>query len=195
MTDEAPKQTNCPVPFQILGSSLEMEHGLCDANCTISRDSSVVLYLIPRASNTICQRLGMFPSPELVGQEKGRRVQVSPSTFPCVSTLTLFRIFAYLCSLPPWLHVDLCYLCVHLKQLGLHPHQKTKNQKQTSKPKLRILKNKTTQKPHTKKAHPTLTLNPPGAKPTWPFLRWSGSCFVTIAMTTKSGAWEAICQH
>lgn len=77
----------------------------------------------------------MFPSPELVGLERGKGVQVSPSTFPCASTLILFRIFAYLCLLPPWLHTDLCYPRVCLQRLGLHPHQKASNeQKQQKKP-------------------------------------------------------------
>lgn len=113
-----------------------MGPGLCDTSCTIARDLSVVLNLKPRVSNTICQRLGMFPSPELVGLERGKGVQVSPSKFPCASTLILFRIFAYLCLLPPWLHMDPCYLCVCLQQLGLHPHQKATNQqtKPTEKP-------------------------------------------------------------
>lgn len=71
----------------------------------------------------------MFPSPELVGLERGKGVQVSPSTFPCASTLILFRIFAYLCLLPPWLHTDLCYPRVCLQHLGLHPHQKASNQR------------------------------------------------------------------
>lgn len=150
-----------------------MRPGLHDTSSTVSKDLSVVFYLIPRASNTICQRLGMSPILELVGQERGKGVQVSPSKFPCASTLPLFRIFAYSCSLPPWLHMDACYLCVCLKQLGLYPHQKAK--KKNPKP----------------KAHP-LSLLGAKANKAHPLLRWRGSCFITMALTIKSGEWEGI---
>lgn len=150
-----------------------MGPGLLDTSCTFSKDLSVVFYLIPRASNTLCQRFGMFPVHELVGQDRGKGVQVSPSNFPFASTLTLFWIFAYLCSLPLWLHTGPCYLCVYLQQLGLYPHQKVKKD---NKPKA------APPKPWTKgKAHP--------------LLRWRGSCFITMALTIRSGEWEGVWQR
>lgn len=147
-----------------------MGPGLHGASCTVLKYLSVVFYLIPRESNTICQRLGMFPIHELVGRERGKGVQVSPSKFPCASTLPLFRIFAYLSLLPPRLHMDPRYLCLSKTVQVVPPPKSKKNQ----------------------------TPKHPPPKPSWskskahPLLRWRGSCFITMALTIKSREWEGI---
>lgn len=91
-------------------SLYEMGPGLHDTNCSISKDLSV-FYLMARASNSICQRPGMFPILQLVGQERGKGVQVSSSKFPC-AIIQNICLFVWL---PLWLHIDSCYLCVYQK--------------------------------------------------------------------------------
>lgn len=68
----------------------------------------------------------MFLIHELVGQERGKGLQVSPSKLPCEFTLPLFRIFAYLCLLPLWLHMDHAPLCLS-KTAWVVPSPKSKN--------------------------------------------------------------------
>lgn len=90
------------------------------------------------------------------------------------------------------------FVCSALGCIPTKKQPRNKNNRKSQPTNTQRNNNKRTQpanqpnQPNPSKSHPEPSWS---IGQTWPFPRWRGGCFPTMALTIRSGAWEGICQR